>query len=98
LNAAYVLVGLQFMHRRILPGELRGWYIVDVAYPLATALLVAGMGRWFLQYPLSAPLKLVVLTGIAVLTLFASVIATPATRPWIFHQFLNKKVGHGAQY
>ena len=97
LNAAYVLVGLQFMHRRILPGELRGWYVVDVAYPLAAALLVAGMGRWFLQYPLPAPLELVVLTGIAVLTFCASVIAAPATRAWIFHQILNRKVRHGAQ-
>jgi len=97
LNAGYVLVGLQFMHKRLLPGELRGWYTVDVAYPLVAALVVAGLGRWFLQYPLSAPLELVALAGLAVLTLSAPVMAAPQARTWIFQQFMNRKVWYGTQ-
>jgi hypothetical protein len=41
LNAAYVLVAIHFMHRRILPGELRRWYVEDIAAPLGGATLVA---------------------------------------------------------
>lgn len=37
LNAAYVLVAIHLMHRRILPGQLRRWYIEDIAGPLAGA-------------------------------------------------------------
>jgi O-antigen/teichoic acid export membrane protein len=41
LNAGYVLVAVQFMHKRILTGELRRWYVEDVAAPLGGATLVA---------------------------------------------------------
>jgi len=53
LNTGYVLIGLQLIHRRLLRGELGSWYRIDVGYPLAAVLLVAGLGRWFFEYPLS---------------------------------------------
>lgn len=40
LNAGYVLVYVQVMHRRILPGEQWGWYFRDVLPPAAAVSIV----------------------------------------------------------
>lgn len=40
LNSAYVLVGIQLMHRRVLRGQKGRWYLRDVAAPVASATLV----------------------------------------------------------
>lgn len=42
LNAGYVLVGIHFMYRRLLPGEKWTWYWSDTARPILAATLVAG--------------------------------------------------------
>lgn len=41
LNAGYVLILAQFMHRRILPGEKARWYVQDVVTPLIGPWVVA---------------------------------------------------------
>ena len=41
LNAGYVLISLQFMHRRLLHQEKRRWYFADVICPLAGAIGVS---------------------------------------------------------
>lgn len=38
LNFSYTVFGLQIMHRMILKGELKKWYLVDVGLPLLLAL------------------------------------------------------------
>jgi O-antigen/teichoic acid export membrane protein len=40
LNAGYVLIGIQFMHRRLIANEKWRWYAEDVLMPSAAALLV----------------------------------------------------------
>lgn len=92
LNTGYVLIGLQLLHRRYLRGELALWYRIDVGYPLAVALLIAGLGRWFFKYPLSTPVEFFGLTGLAVLTAFMSAMAAPATREWAIQQMKNRKM------
>jgi O-antigen/teichoic acid export membrane protein len=42
LNAAYLLVGVNMMYRRILVAERGIWYTQDVIYPLAAGLLTCG--------------------------------------------------------
>lgn len=58
LNAGYVLITIQLMHRRILRGEKWRWYHADLAWPLAGAAAIvlaasalrpepeAGRGLW----------------------------------------------------
>lgn len=46
LNAAYVAVGVQLMHRRLLPSEKRRWYLNDTAIPLAGALAIVLVASW----------------------------------------------------
>jgi O-antigen/teichoic acid export membrane protein len=46
LNLGYVAFNVPLMHRRILKGEQRRWYLDDVAFPLAAILAVTLLGRW----------------------------------------------------
>lgn len=48
LNAGYVLLGMQMMHRRLMGGEKAKWYVQDVAEP-ALAAAVAVSACWSLQ-------------------------------------------------
>ena len=45
LNVGYVLIGIQFMHRRILTKEKWRWYWQDLMQPLAPAVMVALLGK-----------------------------------------------------
>lgn len=38
LNAGYVLIGIQFMHRRLIPYEKWRWYFEDVSLPMSGAI------------------------------------------------------------
>lgn len=60
LNAGYVLLGIRYLHGRLLPREMWTWYRQDVALPLAGAAAVAA---------LCASLSQEVGTGIAALFL-----------------------------
>jgi O-antigen/teichoic acid export membrane protein len=40
LNAGYVAISMQLMHRRLLPAEKRRWYVEDVFLPVSGALAV----------------------------------------------------------
>ncbi|WP_430432547.1 lipopolysaccharide biosynthesis protein [Methyloversatilis sp.] len=55
LNAGYVLIGLPFMYRRLLPAERRDWYVKDVAIPLLAAATVTAPFVLLLREPMSAP-------------------------------------------
>lgn len=48
LNIGYVIFMVQFMHRRILPGEKRRWYIDDVLLPTGGAFAVMLVARQFM--------------------------------------------------
>jgi len=48
LNVGYFLVAAPIIFRRVLPGELRRWYLVDVGTPLVLSFALAGLGRWLI--------------------------------------------------
>lgn len=43
LNTGYIVVGIPLLHRRLLPGEMRGWVVADVLLPAlgASAVIAA---------------------------------------------------------
>ena len=45
LNAVYFLVAMHIMYGRLLSKEKAKWYLVDVALPLGTAVLIAAAGK-----------------------------------------------------
>ena len=89
LNAGYVLIVIQLMHRRILAGEKRRWYLVDIAAPLAPALIVAGLWRLVATDSMSAPTLLVLLLAIAATTVAATAAAAPEVRGWLVRRLFG---------
>lgn len=47
LNIGYILISMPIIARRIMPGELREWYIVDVGRPFVLSFGVIGLGWYF---------------------------------------------------
>jgi O-antigen/teichoic acid export membrane protein len=47
LNAGYVLISIQFMHRRLIPNEKWRWYFADVLLPVAGATGVMVLAKVF---------------------------------------------------
>lgn len=83
LNSAYVLLGIQVMHARLLPLEKMRWYTRDVGLPLLGTLLVAVSARFLLPEGLSRPLLAVCIGVIALLTIAAAALLTPFTAWWL---------------
>jgi O-antigen/teichoic acid export membrane protein len=48
LNLGYVLFMVPLMHRRLIPREMSRWYLEDILYPMAAALVVLGASRLLL--------------------------------------------------
>ena len=77
LNAGYLVIGVQFMYRRVLSGEKRRWYLEDVLRPLSAASIVALVIRWMLPIPESAAWQAIWLLLAFVLVLLAAALAAP---------------------
>ena len=54
LIAVYILISIQFMHRRLMPEEKWRWYIQDVGMPVGLTLLVAMFWAFFLPQGISS--------------------------------------------
>ncbi|HET6765078.1 MAG TPA: oligosaccharide flippase family protein [Longimicrobiaceae bacterium] len=80
LNTGYVLVAIQLMHRRLLPGEKWRWYGVDVGLPLLAACAVALVSRMLLPEGLGRLGMLGWVAATGTLTLGAAALAAPETR------------------
>lgn len=80
LNIVFVIVGPPIMHRFILKGELRNWYVRDTGWPLLATLL-AGLLLWNLVGLPEGRLSLSVVLGIVLFVLFVVCVAvTPQPR------------------
>jgi O-antigen/teichoic acid export membrane protein len=82
LNAGYVLITLPIMHRRLLKGELRHWFVQDVGLPLGAALSVVLTARAIVTdaWPPESIMLLLAFTAAAAVC--ASAFAAPAVRQW----------------
>ncbi|WP_295583902.1 oligosaccharide flippase family protein [uncultured Lamprocystis sp.] len=79
-NACYVLIGIHFMHRRILIHEKWRWYSLDIVAPLLTSgLVVAGL-RWALPRAESSLEQFATLALVSVLALLAAGLAADRVR------------------
>ena len=84
LNSGYVLFSIQIMHRRLLIGEQRRWYIEDVGLPLAAALSVIGLGRLLVQNLMPSPIILIYLIILFALALTCAALTASQIRIWAF--------------
>lgn len=95
LNLGYFFFEIPIMHRRLLPKEKWRWYWKDVCVPLAASIFLAGLGRIFVNGPMSQFMILLSLVIITVLTFGITAIITPATRGLLFEQLLKIKLVSG---
>jgi O-antigen/teichoic acid export membrane protein len=91
LNAIYVVIGIQIMHRRLLKGEMWKWYGVDVGLPLLAALIVAYLGKPLINIAGSRPWVFCALATVFVGTLLASAAAAPEIRRALVQQIIAPK-------
>ena len=87
LNCGYLMFFLPMMHRRLLPGHLRQWFMVDVGAPLAAAFSVAGLWSQVAGHPDSYGWMLFNLATVSLLTPLAAAFAAPQIRGLIVHYF-----------
>ncbi|MBU0750997.1 MAG: oligosaccharide flippase family protein [Gammaproteobacteria bacterium] len=80
LNFCYVVIGMHFLHRRLLPAEKWTWYRVDVFYPLLAAIAIMPL-FYQLVSNIESRIGLVLAVGAAWLTAqLLVVVATPLGR------------------
>jgi len=90
LNCGYVIFLLQMMHRRLLPGHLREWFLVDVGQPLAAALAVGGLWHLAGGIPVHYGWALLSLAAVALLTTLAAAFAAPQIREMIVRRLWTR--------
>jgi hypothetical protein len=79
LNVGYVLFGIPIMHRRLLVGEKRAWYVSDVGLPLLGAIVgVAGTRLLFNR----SESPMIMASGVALSLALATALAI-LTVPWM---------------
>jgi O-antigen/teichoic acid export membrane protein len=83
LNSGYVLIAINIMHRRILVGEKRDWYLYDVALPIVTALAIALPLKALMPDGLSRVETAAYLCTVGCLTLVAGALAAPRIHPLV---------------
>jgi O-antigen/teichoic acid export membrane protein len=72
LNCGYLFISLPLMHRWLLKGELKRWYLFDVGLPMLASLAVALMGRWSFPQHASSVLTIAWLLLVSAATLLAA--------------------------
>ena len=80
LNALYILVTIQIMHRRLLKEEKLKWYFEDLLIPACVALSTASLCKMFITFDLNRYKTFFVLAAISVLTLALTTLSTKASR------------------
>ncbi|TAN70222.1 MAG: polysaccharide biosynthesis protein [Methylobacter sp.] len=87
LNVGYVLVGMHFMHRRLLPQEKWRWYRDAVFKPLVIGTIAVLALRQWIVLPQDRILMAAALTGIVLLVMGGVLWAVPVSRTFLQRQF-----------
>jgi O-antigen/teichoic acid export membrane protein len=83
LNASYILIGMHFMHRKLLPAEKWRWYLDAVFKPLAVgSITVLALRQWITLPQARAPMS-AILAGIFLFAMGTVLIAVPASRAFL---------------
>lgn len=90
LNIGYVLLGIHFMHKKILIAEKWRWYFEDIMRPLMAAVSVAVLSVWFLPKHMTVLSQLVYLIVISGITLLTAALAARDMRLPLY-KYVKKK-------
>jgi hypothetical protein len=89
LNTAYILVEIPLMHRRILPGEQRSWYLLALLLPIGVCLAVGLPLRALLPAGAPALVSALYIAAAALTLLAATALALPTPRSWFWRDLLR---------
>jgi O-antigen/teichoic acid export membrane protein len=87
LNAGYVLVGMHFMHRKLLPGEKWRWYRDAIFKPLVVGSITVLVLRQWIILPENRLLMAAALTGIGLSMMAVVLWSVPTSRKFLQYQF-----------
>lgn len=87
LNAGYVIIGMHFMHSKILIGEKWRWYRDAVIKPLAIGTITVLTLRQWAVLPQDRISMAAALAGIGLLVMVAVLLVVPASRDFLRIQF-----------
>lgn len=85
VSASYILCVVPHIHKRLVPGALWKWYIVDNGLPLAAAIAVASIARFLI----TGPMNNIYLICEIFLTYLITVVAAMFAAPQIRVLFIN---------
>jgi O-antigen/teichoic acid export membrane protein len=95
LNLGYLLIGAQFMFRKILTQEKYRWYLQDLLHPILASAAVSTFGAWLTPSGLNALGKVFWLLFVSSLSLLCAALAASAFRERILTQVRSLSVrGH----
>ncbi len=80
LNAGCLVLGIYYMHKRLIPQDKWRWYRSDVAIPLAAAAVTAGLCRWISPADLDTLATFTVLAFSSALVLTGAALTAPMVR------------------
>jgi O-antigen/teichoic acid export membrane protein len=95
LNACYILVSLQIMHRRLLPDQKWRWYKADIGKPLLIVILVTISGKALSPGLFSSSSALFFILFTYATALLGSIFITPALRDHLLRRISEH---HPASY
>lgn len=82
LNLGQLLVLPPVIHRKILPGELKQWYVNDVGVPLISSFLVLIIARWLMPVDSSTFQNFVFVGLVAVVVFVVAFLSAKESRKW----------------
>jgi O-antigen/teichoic acid export membrane protein len=91
LNAAFLLITLQAMHRKILKKEKWQWCVRDILLPCLASSSFLLIGRWLFPKQNGTCFTIVYLSVVYVLSLLAAFAISPAVRSWMMDGILKKR-------
>ena len=92
LNSAYMLIGVQVMHRRLLVAEKSSWYINDVGKILLTVLVVTGIARVLMSNNFGGVAKILILICTLGIATFTAIVSAESLRQrFLPRQFLGAR-------
>jgi len=88
LNVGQLIVLPMIIHRRILNGELKYWYIFDVGIPAIMSLVVLGAFRWFMAENLSFVQSVATISVAVLVTFGLAILVARDIRSWTITNFI----------
>jgi O-antigen/teichoic acid export membrane protein len=83
LNAGYLLFEIPLMHRRLLRGSMRRWYVMDVGLPVALCLGIGLIARLAAPSGMPAFAVLLWILSALVVSFLCVALVMPHTREWV---------------